>query len=203
MRGTAKQTAPRRHPLGFPSDLGATTEMAEVEEEREVGGGAEGRRSRKRRRNFSASPRGLAIFQWDLLEHHSKALRPPGQSSPFALALPPRSVPLDTLVRAPGPTRTRERIAQERRALARLVSSPLISFRLVPSRLGARRGHSSANYFILTLGPSDCACLSLDSIPVPPSGHRSFSGLLRFGTRDKYRQLRIPVPRELCNFRTK
>lgn len=86
MRGTAKQTAPRRRPLGFLSVLGATSKvreeaMAEVEEEEGKEGeekeDGRGREEETSRRN----PRGLAIFQWDLLEHHSKALRPPGQAS--------------------------------------------------------------------------------------------------------------------------
>lgn len=50
MRGTAKQTAPRRRPLGFLSVLGATSKvreeaMAEVEEEEE---GSGRRRSRRK-----------------------------------------------------------------------------------------------------------------------------------------------------------
>lgn len=52
--------------------------MKEEEEEAEVAREAEGR---GREEETSRRARGLAIFQWDLLEHHSKVLRPPGRAS--------------------------------------------------------------------------------------------------------------------------
>ena len=58
----------------------------------------EGRKRRKMVEESSRRARGLAIFQWDLLEHHSKALRPTwprAGSSPSTLPLPSSSIFLD------------------------------------------------------------------------------------------------------------
>lgn len=129
-----------------------------------------------------ARARGLAIFQWDLLEHHSKALRPPGRAShppsPWHFHLVPSHSTLSFGLQA---RREREKglRGRDERPLvsSHLLSSRFVSSRPVFSRLDARRGYSSANYFILTPGPSDCACLSLDCLrprPAAPSGHQSF-----------------------------
>lgn len=53
--------------------------MAEVKEEEKEGQKEDGRG--REEETSRRTPRGLAIFQWDLLEHHSKALRPPGGAS--------------------------------------------------------------------------------------------------------------------------
>lgn len=139
-------------------------EEKEAQKEEKNGRGREEETSRQ-------APRGLAIFQWDLLEHHSKALRPPGRASrlpsPWHFHLVPSHSTLSFGLRA---RREREKGLRGRdERSARLVSSPLISSRLVPSRLDAGRGHSSANYFILTPGP---VRLRVPFIRLPPSPSR-------------------------------
>lgn len=102
---------------------------------------------RKRRRNFSASPRGLAIFQWDLLEHHSKALRPPGRAGRLPWPWHFHLVPFrPTRHSRSNPTNAREDEkglrGRDERSLgsSHLVSSSrLVSSRLIPPRRGAGR----------------------------------------------------------------
>lgn len=144
------------------------TKLKEEEEEEEVvvvAEVAQEAEGRGREEETSRRARGLAIFQWDLLEHHSKVLRPPGRASrlpsPQHFHLVPSHSTLSfELELDERKGREKGLSGRDARSLARSLAR-LVSSRLVSSRRKEKKG-SSANYFILTPGPSDCACLSLD-----------------------------------------
>lgn len=88
----------------------------------------------------SRRARGLAIFQWDLLEHHSKALRPPGRAgrlpSPWHFHLVPYYSTLSR-VRArlrQAKEKEKEKGLRGREALARARSLSSTPSRLVSTR---------------------------------------------------------------------
>lgn len=120
------------------------TKLKEEEEEEEVvvvvAEVAQEAEGRGREEETSRRARGLAIFQWDLLEHHSKVLRPPGRASrlpsPQHFHLVPSHSTLSfELELDERKGREKGLSGRDARSLAR----SLVWSRLVSSRLDAKR----------------------------------------------------------------
>lgn len=130
-----KERLSRLHRVVVPS---GSPRISDMQEESEVEEEEEKEEQRKRRRNFSASPRGLAIFQWDLLEHHSKALRPPGRVSRLLSSWHFHLVPSHSTLSFGFWARREREKGLRGRGERSLVSSRFVSSQPVSSRRGGR-----------------------------------------------------------------